>query len=82
VVRTQISLTDEQADRLRRLARRRRTSMAALIREAVDVVHPEHDDDSMTAKWERARRAVGGFQSGLPDVAERHDEYLIEMHSE
>jgi hypothetical protein len=56
--------------------------MAALIREAVDIVHPEHDDDSLTAKWERARRAVGGFQSGLPDVAERHDEYLTETHSE
>ncbi|MBA2571168.1 MAG: ribbon-helix-helix protein, CopG family, partial [Chloroflexi bacterium] len=61
--RTQISLTSEQATRLRKLARRRRTSMAALIREAVDRVHPT-DDAADEGRWTRALSAVGAFASG------------------
>jgi hypothetical protein len=76
VERTQISLTDEQARRLRDLARRRHTSMAALIRDAVDRAYPppaEADD-----RWERALSAIGGFHSGLSDVAVEHDRELGE----
>jgi hypothetical protein len=82
MIRTQISLTNEQAERLRRLARRRRTSMAALIREAVDAVHPADDTDSLEARWERALAAMGGFHSGLPDLARNHDKYLAEAWGE
>ena len=75
--RTQISLTSEQATRLRLLARRRRTSMAALIREAVDRVHPT-DDSAGEDRWTRALSAVGAFASGDTDVAREHDRYLEE----
>ena len=80
VERTQISLSAEQAARLRRLARERRTSMAALIREAVERTYPEASDDSMQARWERALAFVEntGLRSGLTDVAENHDFYLNE----
>jgi hypothetical protein len=73
--RTQISLTAAQADRLRRLARRRGTSMAALIREAVDRVHPTGDpfDDE---RWSRALAVVGAFAGPDTDVAREHDRYL------
>jgi hypothetical protein len=74
VERTQISLTDYQAHELRRLARKRRTSMAALIREAVDRTYSLNASDDAT--WERALRSIGGFRSGQSDVSERHDEML------
>jgi predicted DNA-binding protein len=44
VIRTQISLTEEQMDRLRRVARRRHTSIAAIIRDAVDATVTEDSD--------------------------------------
>lgn len=79
--RTQISLTEEQATRLRRLARRRRSSMAALIREAVDRVYPE--DRSVDEMWDRALESVGGFRDrgGRHDVSIRHDDYLDDAFS-
>ncbi len=78
VERTQISLDPEQADRLRRLARERGTSMAALIREAVEAVFPADATDSLDARWQRALASIGGFHSGLTDASERHDDYFAE----
>ena len=74
--RTQISLTSSQASELRRLARKRKTSMAALIREAVDRAYGH--DSSMDARWQEALAAVGGFRSGRADISERHDEELAD----
>lgn len=80
VERTQISLDAAQAARLRRLARERGTSMAALIRDAVEQVYPDSADESLRARWTRAVRAVreGGLHSDRTDTAERHDDYLAE----
>jgi hypothetical protein len=75
--RTQISLTTEQARRLRGLARRRGSSMAALIRAAVDRVYPEAEPTAEAA-WERAIASIGGFHSKKRDVSEQHDAYLAE----
>lgn len=74
--RTQISLTEAQARRLRRLAQRRRTSMAALIRDAVDRVYPEPGggDD----RWAVAIAGAGGFHSGRADVSVEHDRDLAD----
>ena len=75
--RTQISLSREQAQRLRRVAAQRGVSMAHLIREAVDSYVP----DSAADRRDRARRALaaaGRFHSGLSDLSERHDEYLAD----
>lgn len=80
VERTQISLDGAQAARLRRLARQRGTSMAALIRAAVDRTYPVDDDDSIDARWERALAAVGGFHGGGSNVGEEHDRYLEEAY--
>lgn len=76
VERTQISLTEEQARRLRRLAERRGTSMAALIRDAVDRAYPPPGvgDD----RWEKALAAVGGFRSGQTDAGVEHDRELAD----
>lgn len=75
VDRTQISLTPAQARKLRGLARKRGTSMAALIREAIDRTYGGADED---ARWRRALSSVGGFRSDRSDVSERHDDALAD----
>jgi hypothetical protein len=74
--RTQISLTPSQARELRRLAQRRGTSMASLIRDAVDRTYGI--SGSEPARWERALASIGGFRSGRADVSERHDDLLAD----
>lgn len=73
--RTQISLTSAQVRELRRLARRRGTSMAALIREAVDRTYGGAHEE---ARWRRALDSVGGFRSDRTDVSEHHDDVLAD----
>ena len=73
MVRTQISLTEEQMGRLRSEARRRRVPMAAIVREAVDRVVPA-DPGDRRALFQRAVSAIGRFDSGSGDVSARHDE--------
>lgn len=75
MIRTQISLTEDQMRRLRAEARRRHTSIAALLRDAVDRTIP--DEAEM-----RARRidallgAAGSVASGSGTVARDHDDVL------
>jgi len=73
MIRTQISLTDEQMRRLRAEARRRRVPIAQVVREAVDRAIPL-DPGEREARFRRALSAVGRFDSGTGDVASRHDE--------
>lgn len=80
--RTQISLTSEQAARLRRVAARRGTSMAALIRDAVDRVLPTDDEDDPAQRWQRALGAVGAFEGQTADVSGDHDRYLDEAFAD
>ena len=76
--RIPIGLTDPQHERLRREASRRRVSVAALVREAVDRTYPD-DLERRREVRRRARAVFGTFDSGLSDVSERHDEYLAEI---
>jgi hypothetical protein len=71
MIRTQISLTEEQHEVLLREAGRRGISMAALIREAVD----GHLDERRRRRA-RLLEAAGAAESRLGDLAERHDDYL------
>jgi hypothetical protein len=73
VIRTQISMTSEQADALRRLAAVRRRSQAALLRDALDELLRE---DLVARRAARARAVIGAFRSGLHDTADAHDEVL------
>jgi predicted DNA-binding ribbon-helix-helix protein len=75
VVRTQISLTEEQLDRLTRLAAERSMSMAALVRQAVDHVLIDADRDRrVDGAIQLVRRR--GFRSGRSDIGREHDRYL------
>ena len=80
--RTQISLTTEQAERLRRVARKRHSSMAALIREAVEQYVPDEETPTRDERWDRAMVAVGAFESDGSNVAVEHDRYLTEIYAE
>ena len=79
MIQTQISLTPTQARRLRRLADERHTSMAALVREAVDSAYPEPEARNRDKLWARAMSVVGIGNSGIADLGEEHDRYLAEI---
>ncbi len=76
MIRTQIQLTDAQAEGLKALSKTKGGSMAGWIRKAVDRLL--HDGVSLDreALKKRALAAIGGAQSGLGDLAENHDSYL------
>lgn len=73
MIRTQISLTDDQMRRLRAEAARRGISLAAVIRDAVDARVPA---DDWQDRKRRALEIVGRYDSGHSDISENHDLYL------
>jgi hypothetical protein len=75
MIRTQISLTDDQMRRLRREARRRHVSLAAVIRDAVDLVVPD-EDDRRRDRVDTLLTAAGSAASGSGLVARDHDAEL------
>jgi Arc/MetJ-type ribon-helix-helix transcriptional regulator len=78
MVRTQISLTEEQAEGLRRLAALRQRSQAALLRDAIDqLLESARREDRYAA----ALSAIGAFRSdGGGSIAVDHDEALEEAY--
>ncbi len=77
MVRTIVQLPEEQAAALERAARRRGVSRAAVVREALaELLGPEEATKDEALK--RALAAAGCFDSGVPDMAERHDDYTFE----
>lgn len=75
MIRTQVQFTEAQMRKLKRLAAERGVSVAALIREAIDLLvrgAPEGEAD----RRQRALRAAGRFRSGRTDLATEHDRYL------
>jgi len=73
----QVYLRRDQAEALRAVAERRSVSMAELVRQGVDRILAEVpvEEDPL---WD----IVGLFDSGLGDLAEKHDEYLARMIEE
>jgi len=77
VRRIPIGLTDSQHARLAREAARRRLSLGALVRQAVDATYPDELEARRLARRE-SRSVLGAFDSGRRDISERHDELLGE----
>jgi hypothetical protein len=73
MIRTQISLTEDQMRRLRAEARRRGVPIAEVVRDAVDRLVP-NESDARQIRFKRALAAAGRFHSGSGDLADRHDE--------
>ena len=73
-----IGLTDRQHERLRREAAAQTSSIAAIVRDAVERTYPDETAARAQAR-ERARAVFGSFHSGASDGSERHDEYLGQL---
>lgn len=74
MIRTQVSLSTEQHEQLRRMASERGVSMAQLVREGVDRLL---EADERRSRWQRFLTATDRFKgSGSRDVAANHDRYL------
>jgi hypothetical protein len=80
--RTQIQLTDEQARALKKLAQEKNVSMAAIIRDSVDVVLHSRGAVSRDEQIQRALAVVGRFHSGKSDISVHHDDYLAESYGD
>jgi hypothetical protein len=75
MIRTQISLTEDQMRRLRHEARRRHVSLAAVVRDAVERVVPD-DDAQRAGRIDALLAAAGSVASGTGSVARDHDAIL------
>lgn len=75
MIRTQISLDENDMRRLRALAHERHVSIAALLRESVDALLTEAEHREVR---NRALRVIGMFDSGIPNdnAGEDHDEIV------
>jgi len=78
MVRTQIQLTEEQADALKAAAAKQGVSMAELIRRSVDRLIETSGEASQKELRRRAAAVAGRFRSGSTDISARHDEYLAQ----
>lgn len=74
MVRTQIQLSEDEAVAVKRLARERSISMAAVIRIAVDEYVEREASPSLAESWQRSLAALGGFRSGGADLSTNHDD--------
>ena len=83
MVRTQVQLTEEQIEKLRRISAENGKSVAELVRLGVELYLQSRSKPDTDELRERARRMAGRFSSGEPnDVSEKHDDYLAEAFGE
>ena len=78
MVRMQIQLEEEQAKRLRQIAREQRRAMSELVRQSVDYLFRSQGMLNREELKRRALDTVGSFHSGSCDISTRHDRYLDE----
>jgi hypothetical protein len=81
VIRTQIQLTEDESEALKREARRTGLSVAELIRRSVDrFLEQANAGPAQSPSRLDALKVIGMFDSGLTDVSIRHDDYLVEAY--
>ena len=78
MVRTQIRLTENQIDSLRRLSATSGRSVADLIREAVEIRLRKQGSTDLERRTKRALGVAGRFSSGASDLSAHHDDYLAD----
>lgn len=79
--RVQIQVPEEQYARLETRAAAAGESIAATVRRALDV---QDASEARRARIDVALEAIrsANYRSGLPDVAENHDEYFVQAIEE
>ncbi len=80
MVQTQVQLTEEQTRVLDELARARKSSVAALIRQGVDQLIRQSGRADEAERRQHAMAAAGRFHSGLSNGSVEHDQYLAEAY--
>ncbi len=80
MIRTQIQLTEPQAQNLKRLAAEEGVSMAELIRRSVDQLLSSSSENELVTR-EKALALIGRWRSDR-DLSEAHDDYLAEAFAE
>jgi Arc/MetJ-type ribon-helix-helix transcriptional regulator len=80
MIRTQIQLTEDQAEKLQRLAKERGISMASVIRKAVDETLAKELKPTEMERRQRALKVAGAFRSGIRDLGTKHDEHLKKVY--
>ena len=78
MIRTQISMTDEQQEALRRLAALRNVSQAAVLRDALDSLIGR---DAHVRRVERARQVAGKYRADDGENFLDHDAALDDAFS-
>jgi len=82
MVRTQIQITEEQAQALKEIARERGISMAELIRQSIDGFIRARNQPTLEERRRRALSIIGIASSGVSDLATAHDRYLAEAYGD
>ncbi len=80
MIRTQIQLTEAQAQTLKTMAAARRSSVAELIRQSVDHLIRQSGSIDVEERRRRAIAAAGRFHSGQSNVSTEHDRHLAEAY--
>jgi len=78
MVRTQIQLTNEQYQSLKRMAQVEGIPMAELVRRGVDKILKSSVAISEEELRQSALEIAGRFHSGKKDLSDKHDDYLAE----
>jgi len=79
MVRTQIQLTEDQAQKLKEMALSSNDSMASLIRQAIDRFLMT-GRPNRTAQYRQALELAGKYQADCHDASVEHDQYLAEAY--
>ena len=69
----QIYLDERQNQALRHLAKEKNTSVSELVRRGIDLLLGQ-----VPAGHDPAYQLIGLGASGVKDIAEKHDEYLVQ----
>jgi hypothetical protein len=81
MIRTQIQLKEEQMNALKKIAAAKQSSIAQLIRKAVD--NFIKSGSALPDDEERRKRALsiaGRYSSGRHNISADHDKYLAEAY--
>ena len=73
MVRTQIQFEKVTYEKLKAKSKASGASISEIVRRSLDSTI---DSQEVDQRWARALQSAGKFQSGLKDLAEKHDEHL------
>ena len=82
MIRTQVQLTQEQVQGLRRLAEQKKKSLADLVRQSVELYLTHEAETGKALRVQRALAISGKFASKATDVSTNHDKYLADAYLE